>query len=158
MVQCLRRAADVRIGSLRRLPGCYEPDARCPFGWRAKDGHEGCEEEGTEEHHYDRLSLGRNEGAIGRLSWRLRFRILFLANVRNAGDGQVNPVVDLIDWCKRERESLQMQREMLQSKAFRIFKEEDGHTVDMSDESIERITASMKELDQIFAAYAAKRF
>jgi hypothetical protein len=34
-----------------------------------------------------------------------------------ANDGLIN----LVAWCKRERESLQMQREMLQSGKFRIF-------------------------------------
>jgi hypothetical protein len=33
-----------------------------------------------------------------------------------ANDGLIN----LVAWCKRERESLQMQREMLQSGKFRI--------------------------------------
>jgi hypothetical protein len=33
-------------------------------------------------------------------------------------------LINLVAWCKRERESLQMQREMLQSGKFRIFKNE----------------------------------
>jgi hypothetical protein len=33
-------------------------------------------------------------------------------------------LINLVAWCKRERESLQMQREMLQSGKFRIVKDE----------------------------------
>jgi hypothetical protein len=34
-------------------------------------------------------------------------------------------LINLVAWCKRERESLQMQREMLQSGKFRISKTRD---------------------------------
>jgi hypothetical protein len=51
-----------------------------------------------------------------------------------ANDGLIN----LVAWCKRERESLQMQREMLQSGKFRIFKNEGSGQVDTSSDSIER--------------------
>jgi len=44
--------------------------------------------------------------------------------------------VGLLDWCKRERESLQMQREMLQSGKFRIFKDGGSGQVDASSEII----------------------
>ena len=53
----------------------------------------------------------------------------------------------LLDWCKRERESLQMQREMLQSGKFRIFKDEGSGQVDASSEIIVRIGANIAELD-----------
>jgi hypothetical protein len=56
-------------------------------------------------------------------------------------------LINLVAWCKRERESLQMQREMLQSGKFRIVKDEGSGQVDTSSESIERITANMAELD-----------
>jgi hypothetical protein len=57
----------------------------------------------------------------------------------------------LLDWCKRERESLQMQREMLQSGKFRIFKDEGSGQVDASSEIIERIGANITELDSLLA-------
>src|ERR1700720_1732090 len=56
-------------------------------------------------------------------------------------------LINLVAWCKRERESLQMQREMLQSGKFRIVKDEGSGQVDTSSESIERITANMAELE-----------
>ena len=65
-------------------------------------------------------------------------------------------LINLVGWCKRERESLQMQREMLRSGKFRIFKVEEGRQVDTSSESIERITANMAELDLILADYEAR--
>ena len=52
----------------------------------------------------------------------------------------------LVDWCRREGESLQMQREMLKSGKFRIFKDEGSGQVDASLEIIERITANITEL------------
>jgi len=62
---------------------------------------------------------------------------------------------NLVAWCKRERESLQMQREMLQSGKFRILKDEGSGQVDTTSESIERITANINELDAILADYEA---
>jgi hypothetical protein len=55
----------------------------------------------------------------------------------------------LFDWCERERESLQMQREMLQSGKFRIFKDEGSGQVDASSEIIGRIGANITELDSV---------
>jgi hypothetical protein len=55
----------------------------------------------------------------------------------------------LLDWCERERESLQMQREMLQSGKFRIFKDEGSGQVDASSEIIGRIGANITELDSV---------
>ena len=62
---------------------------------------------------------------------------------------------NLVAWCKRERESLQMQREMLQSGKFRILKDEGSGQVDTTSDSIERITANINELDAILADYEA---
>jgi hypothetical protein len=56
-------------------------------------------------------------------------------------------LITLVTWCTRERESLQMQREMLQSGKFRTVKDEGSGQVDTSSENIERITASMADLD-----------
>jgi hypothetical protein len=44
-------------------------------------------------------------------------------------------LIDLVGWCKRERESLQMQREMLQSGKFRLFRDEGSGQVDLSSEA-----------------------
>ena len=69
-----------------------------------------------------------------------------------ANDGLIN----LVGWCKRERESLQMQREMLKSGKFRIFKDEGSGQVDVSSESIEQITTNIAELDLILKDYDAR--
>jgi hypothetical protein len=58
-------------------------------------------------------------------------------------------LVRLLDWCQRERESLQMQREMLQWGKFRIFKDEGSGQVDASSEIIGRIGANIIELDSV---------
>ena len=61
-------------------------------------------------------------------------------------------LINLFGWCKRERESLQMRREMLQSGKSRLFKDEGSGRVDVSSEST-RITANIAELDLILADY-----
>ena len=65
-------------------------------------------------------------------------------------------LINLVGWCKRERESLQMQREMLQSGKFRLFRDEGSGQVDVSSESVARITANIAELDLILADYDAR--
>src|SRR5262245_19999133 len=64
----------------------------------------------------------------------------------------------LVAWCKRERERLQMQREMLQSGRFRIFEKDDSDQQrDISNQHIEQIAANISELDRIIMAdYEAK--
>jgi hypothetical protein len=66
-------------------------------------------------------------------------------------------LVNLLNWCKRERESLQMQREMLQSGRVRILENDGSGQRDLSDESIKQITANIAELDAIVADYETKR-
>jgi hypothetical protein len=65
-------------------------------------------------------------------------------------------LINLVGWCKRERDSLQMQREMLQSGKFRIFKDEGSGQVDVSFECIKQITTNIAELDLILKDYEAK--
>ena len=66
-------------------------------------------------------------------------------------------LIDLFAWCKRERERLQMQREMMQSGRFRIFEKDDsGQQRDISDQHIEQIAANIAELDRIIAEHEAK--
>jgi hypothetical protein len=60
-------------------------------------------------------------------------------------------LINLLGWCGRQRETLQMQREMLQSGKFRISKDEGSGQVDASAENIARITANIGELDRILA-------
>jgi len=65
-------------------------------------------------------------------------------------------LVNLLGWCKRERESLQMQREMLRSGKFKIFKDEGSGPIDVSADSIARITANIAELDLILTDHETR--
>jgi hypothetical protein len=65
-------------------------------------------------------------------------------------------LINFVAWCKRERESLQMQREMLQLGKFRIFKNEGSGQIDTSSEIIKRITTNIAELDAILTDYEAR--
>ena len=60
-------------------------------------------------------------------------------------------LINLLAWCKRERERLQMQREMLQSGRFRIFETDETGQRDMSNQHVEQITTNIAELDRIVA-------
>jgi hypothetical protein len=66
-------------------------------------------------------------------------------------------LVNLFEWCKRERERLQMQREMLQSGRFRIHENDESGQRDISDQNIARLTDNIAELDGLIAGYEAKR-
>jgi hypothetical protein len=65
-------------------------------------------------------------------------------------------LTNLLEWCKRERESMQMQREMLQSGRFRIYENDGSGQRDVSDKNIERLSENMAELDSIIADCEAK--
>jgi hypothetical protein len=60
-------------------------------------------------------------------------------------------LTNLLGWSRRERERLQMQREMLQSGKFRILKDEGSGPIDVSSQNIAQITANIAELDLILA-------
>jgi hypothetical protein len=60
-------------------------------------------------------------------------------------------LINLLAWCKRERERLQMQREMLQSGRFQIFETSESDQRNISNQHIEQIAANIAELDQIVA-------
>jgi hypothetical protein len=62
-------------------------------------------------------------------------------------------LINLLGWSRRERERLQMQREMLQSGKFKILKDEGSGPIDVSSQSIAQITANIAELDLILADY-----
>jgi hypothetical protein len=58
-------------------------------------------------------------------------------------------LINLLVWCKRERERLQMQREMLQSGRFRIFETDESGQRDISNQHVEQIATNIAELDRI---------
>ena len=62
-------------------------------------------------------------------------------------------LINLLAWCQREREQLQMQREMLKAGRFRIFENDDSGPRDISNQHIEQITANIAELDRLLAEY-----
>jgi hypothetical protein len=65
-------------------------------------------------------------------------------------------LINLLAWCQRERERLQMQREMLKSGQFRIFEKADSGQRDISNQHIEQIGANIADLDRLMAEYKAK--
>jgi hypothetical protein len=65
-------------------------------------------------------------------------------------------LINLIAWCKREREYLEMQREMLRSGTFRIFRQDGPTPIDESAQSIEQLTRNIAELDLILRDYAVR--
>ena len=65
-------------------------------------------------------------------------------------------LINLLAWCQRERERLQMQREMLKSGRFRIFENDDSGQRDISNQHIEQIGANIADLDRLIAEYKAK--
>jgi hypothetical protein len=64
-------------------------------------------------------------------------------------------LIDLLAWCQRERERLQMQREMLKSGRFRIFENDDSGQRDISNQHIEQIGANIADLDRLIAEHKA---
>jgi hypothetical protein len=62
-------------------------------------------------------------------------------------------LINLLGCSRRERDRLQMQREMLQSGQFRILKDEGSGPIDVSSQNIAQITANIAELDLILADY-----
>jgi hypothetical protein len=64
-------------------------------------------------------------------------------------------VINLLAWCKRERERLQMQREMLQSGRFRIFEMAESGQRDVSNQHVEQIAANIAEFDRTVAEHEA---
>src|SRR5262245_37918469 len=62
-------------------------------------------------------------------------------------------LINLLAWCQREREQLQMQREMLRAGRFRIFENDDSGPRDISNQHIEQITANIAELDRLLTEY-----
>ena len=63
------------------------------------------------------------------------------------------PWANLLAWCKGQRESLQMQREMLRSGQFSVFENHETGPKDRSAEHVTRLTDSMVELDAIIAEF-----
>ena len=66
-------------------------------------------------------------------------------------------LTNLLGWSRRERERLQMQREMLQSGKFKILKDEGSGPIDVSSQNIAQIMANIAELDLILANYDVSR-
>ena len=96
--------------------------------------------------------VSRNAAEVGR--WYEPRLVLALPKQENE---MADALVNLFEWCKRERERLQMQREMLQSDRFRIHENDESGQRDISDQNIARLTDNIAELDGLLAEYEAKR-
>ena len=63
-------------------------------------------------------------------------------------------LVNLVDWCKRERASLRQRLELMKAGKFRIGEKEVGREwVDTTPQSIDQVERSIAELDKILADY-----
>jgi hypothetical protein len=65
----------------------------------------------------------------------------------------LDALLDLIEWCRSERLHRERQLCALKSGKFRIGENSGSGWIDTTATSIERITASIFDLDQILAAY-----
>jgi hypothetical protein len=92
--------------------------------------------------------LGRTGSghSFGKQQYGTRRIELDLEGRSSTGEVALDALLDLIEWCRSERSSLQKQLCALKSGKFRI-----GENTGTG--SIERITGSISELDQILAAY-----
>ena len=63
-------------------------------------------------------------------------------------------LINLVDWCKRERASLRQRLELMKAGKFRIGEKEVGRDwVDTTPQSIDQVERSIAELDKILADY-----
>jgi len=61
-------------------------------------------------------------------------------------------LINLVDWCKRERASLRQRLELMKAGKFRIGEKEVGREwVDKTPQSIDQVERSIAELEKILA-------
>ena len=67
----------------------------------------------------------------------------------------MHALVDLVEWCKEERDRLLAQLDALRTGKFRLGENHGSGWEDKTEESIERVTHAIDELDRIIADYGA---
>ena len=60
-------------------------------------------------------------------------------------------LINLLDWCKRERENLQCQLDALKAGRFKTHSNDGSGWKDTTQDSIERVEANIWELERISA-------
>jgi hypothetical protein len=66
-------------------------------------------------------------------------------------------LINLVDWCKRERATLQQRLELMKAGKFRIGEKEVGREwVDTTPQAIDQVERSIGELDKVLADYEAR--
>jgi hypothetical protein len=66
-------------------------------------------------------------------------------------------LINLADWCKRERAGLRQRLELMKAGKFRIGEQEVGREwVDKTPQAIDQVERSIAELDKILADYEAR--
>ena len=68
-------------------------------------------------------------------------------------------LINLVDWCRREQESLRQRLELMKAGKFRIGEKEVGQDqwIDTTPQSIEQLERMIAELDNVLASYEDER-
>jgi hypothetical protein len=67
-------------------------------------------------------------------------------------------LINLLDWCKRERENLQCQLDALKAGRFKTHSNDGSGWEDSTQDSIERVEENIWELSKLILRYEAARF
>ena len=67
-------------------------------------------------------------------------------------------LINLLDWCKRERENLQCQLDALKAGRFKTHSNDGSGWKDTTQDSIERVEENIWELSKLILKYEAARF
>jgi hypothetical protein len=67
-------------------------------------------------------------------------------------------LINLLDWCKRERENLQCQFDALKAGRFKTHSNDGSGWKDTTQDSIERVEENIRELSKLIYKYEAARF
>jgi hypothetical protein len=65
-------------------------------------------------------------------------------------------LINLVKWCKSERERLVVQLDALKTGKFRTHSNDGSGWIDTTQENISRVEANMAELDQILSDYDSR--
>jgi hypothetical protein len=128
------------------------------------------EEEGRKErqnHSSSRLVAERGllvASPKQRLRSTLRFSLAECSIIACEQAGYTEPLmanevlINLLDWCKRERENLQCQLDALKAGRFKTHSNDGSEWKDTTQDSIERVEENIWELSKLILKYEAARF
>jgi hypothetical protein len=99
-----------------------------------------------------------------RLRSTLRFSLAECSIIACEQAGYTEPLmanevlINLLDWCKRERENLQCQLDALKAGRFKTHSNDGSEWKDTTQDSIERVEENIWELSKLILKYEAARF